>query len=188
MIDKLPGTDIDFAEQAEENAFSLIEPILYVTGGITLSQLSKLTGLKGSTIQNWIKRGWVASTVDKKYNEQQVLRIILINILRDVMKLEDIASLMSYINGKVEDQSDDILHDKELYNLLCRLICVTDKKSIHKPEQVAKEIDRNLPAEHKGEERKRLNEVLLIMVLGYRASYLKRMIDREFDSAVMKTN
>lgn len=57
MIDKLPGTVIDFSEQAEENAFSLIEPILTVTGGITLSQLSALTGLQGSTIQNWIKRG-----------------------------------------------------------------------------------------------------------------------------------
>lgn len=53
MIDKLPGTVIDFSEQAEENAFSLIEPILTVTGGITLSQLSALTGLQGSTIQNW---------------------------------------------------------------------------------------------------------------------------------------
>ena len=71
MIDKLPGTIIDFSEQAEENAFSLIEPILTVTGGITLSQLSALTGLQGSTIQNWIKRGWVSATTDKKYTERQ---------------------------------------------------------------------------------------------------------------------
>lgn len=182
MMDKLPGTRIDFNEQAEENAFSLIEPILTATGGITLSQLSKLTGLKGSTIQNWIKRGWVANTVDKKYSEQQVLRILLINILRDVMKLEDIAALMSYINGKVEDLSDDILHDKELYNLLCKLICVVDRKKIYKPEKVAEEIDKNLDSSYKGEERKRLNKVLLIMVLGYRSSYLMRAVKTEFGS------
>lgn len=181
-MDKLPGTRIDFNEQAEENAFSLIEPILTATGGITLSQLSKLTGLKGSTIQNWIKRGWVANTVDKKYSEQQVLRILLINILRDVMKLEDIAALMSYINGKVEDLSDDILHDKELYNLLCKLICVVDRKKIYKPEKVAEEIDKNLDSSYKGEERKRLNKVLLIMVLGYRSSYLMRAVKTEFGS------
>ena len=182
MMDKLAGTKIDFNEQAEENAFSLIEPILTATGGITLSQLSKLTGLKGSTIQNWIKRGWVANTVDKKYSEQQVLRILLINILRDVMKLEDIAVLMSYINGKVEDLSDDILHDKELYNLLCKLICVVDRKKIYHPERVAEEIDKNLDSSYKGEERKRLNKVLLIMVLGYRASYLMRAVKTEFES------
>lgn len=180
MIDKLPGTSIDFNEQAEDNAFSLIEPILTATGGITLSQLSKLTGLRGSTIQNWIKRGWVASTVDKKYSEQQVLRILLINILRDVMKLEDIAALMSYINGKVEDLSDDILHDKELYNLLCKLICDVDRKQIYQPDEVALEIDKNLDGSYKGEERKRLNEVLLIMVLCYRCAYLKRHVEAEF--------
>ena len=182
MIDKLPGTEIDFSEQAEENAFSLIEPILTATGGITLSQLSTLTGLKGSTIQNWIKRGWVAATVDKKYTERQVVRILLINILRDVMKLEDIAALMSYINGKVDDLSDDIMHDKELYNLLCKLICHLERKKIYKPSQVAEEIDKNLDKSYKNKEREILNRVLLIMVLGYRSSDLMRTIKTEFQT------
>ena len=182
MIDKLPGTVIDFSEQAEENAFSLIEPILTVTGGITLSQLSALTGLQGSTIQNWIKRGWVSTTTDKKYTERQVLRILLINILRNSMKLEDIAKLMSYINGKVDDLSDDILHDKQLYNLLCKLICILDRKGIYTPLEISEEINKNLGAEYGDEERKRLNKVLFIMIMGYRSSYLMRQIETEFQT------
>lgn len=182
MIDKLPGTVIDFSEQAEENAFSLIEPILTVTGGITLSQLSALTGLQGSTIQNWIKRGWVSATTDKKYTERQVLRILLINILRNSMKLEDIAKLMSYINGKVDDLSDDILHDKQLYNLLCKLICILDRKGIYTPLEISDEINKNLGAEYGDEERKRLNKVLFIMIMGYRSSYLMRQIETEFQT------
>ncbi len=182
MIDKLPGTVIDFSEQAEENAFSLIEPILTVTGGITLSQLSALTGLQGSTIQNWIKRGWVSATTDKKYTERQVLRILLINILRNSMKLEDIAKLMSYINGKVDDLSDDILHDKQLYNLLCKLICILDRKGIYTPLEISEEINKNLGAEYGDEERKRLNKVLFIMIMGYRSSYLMRQIETEFQT------
>lgn len=182
MIDKLPGTVIDFSEQAEENAFSLIEPILTVTGGITLSQLSALTGLQGSTIQNWIKRGWVSATTDKKYTERQILRILLINILRNSMKLEDIAKLMSYINGKVDDLSDDILHDKQLYNLLCKLICILDRKSIYTPLEISEEINKNLGAEYGDEERKRLNKVLFIMIMGYRSSYLMRQIETEFQT------
>lgn len=182
MIDKLPGTVIDFSEQAEENAFSLIEPILTVTGGITLSQLSALTGLQGSTIQNWIKRGWVSATTDKKYTECQVLRILLINILRNSMKLEDIAKLMSYINGKVDDLSDDILHDKQLYNLLCKLICILDRKGIYTPLEISEEINKNLGAEYGDEERKRLNKVLFIMIMGYRSSYLMRQIETEFQT------
>lgn len=182
MIDKLPGTVIDFSEQAEENAFSLIEPILTVTGGITLSQLSALTGLQGSTIQNWIKRGWVSTTTDKKYTERQVLRILLINILRNSMKLEDIAKLMSYINGKVDDLSDDILHDKQLYNLLCKLICTLDRKGIYTPLEISEEINKNLGAEYCDEEQKRLSKVLFIMIMGYRSSYLMRQIETEFQT------
>lgn len=182
MIDKLPGTVIDFSEQAEENAFSLIEPILTVTGGITLSQLSALTGLQGSTIQNWIKRGWVSTTTGKKYTERQVLRILLINILRNSMKLEDIAKLMSYINGKVDDLSDDILHDKQLYNLLCKLICTLDRKGIYTPLEISEEINKNLGAEYCDEEQKRLSKVLFIMIMGYRSSYLMRQIETEFQT------
>ena len=61
MIKTIPGTAINFSEQGRYTAFSLVSPILEATGGLTLSQLSKLTALEGSTIQNWIKRGWVSS-------------------------------------------------------------------------------------------------------------------------------
>lgn len=181
MLDKLPGTEMDFDLKAEENAFSLIEPILSATGGLTLSQLSTLTGLEGSTIQNWIKRGWVTPAVGKKYAERQIVRILLINILRGTMKLEDIAGLMKYINGKVDDMSDDILHDTELYNLMCRLLSVMSRKNLHSRNEIAEEIDKNLSPDYSGEQRKRLNEALLILILGYRASYYRRQAEREFE-------
>ena len=117
----IPGTTLKFSEQARVSAFSVISPVLEATGGLTLSQLSKLTGLEGTTIQNWIKRGWVSATKSKKYSEKQVLRILLINMLRGAMKLDDIAGLMKYINGDVEDTSDDIIDDILLYNILCRI-------------------------------------------------------------------
>ena len=126
----IPGTTIKFSEQAREAAFSQIAPVLDATGGLTLSQLSKLSGLEGSTIQNWIKRGWVSSANGKKYSEKQVVRVLLINMLRGAMKLEDIARLMNYVNGDVEDTSDDIIPDITLYNILCRIIfCPTTKYS-----------------------------------------------------------
>jgi len=120
----IPGTTLKFSEQARDSAFSLIAPVLEATGGLTLSQLSKLTGLEGSTIQNWIKRGWISSTQGKKYSEKQVIRILLINMLRGAMKLEDIARLMNCINGDVEDTSDDIIADVILYNILFCYILV----------------------------------------------------------------
>lgn len=92
------------------------------------------------------------------------------------MKLEDIAKLMSYINGKVDDLSDDILHDKQLYNLLCKLICILDRKGIYTPLEISEEINKNLGAEYGDEEQKRLSKVLFIMIMGYRSSYLRRQI------------
>jgi len=180
MLDKLPGTALDFDERGASNAFSVIQPILDATGGLTLSQLATLTGLEGSTIQNWIKRGWVVPTTGKKYGERQVVRILLINILRGTIKLEDIARLMQYINGEVADLSDDILHDTELYNLMCQLLTEMSLKNLHSRDEIEEEIENRLDASFEGENRRRLKRVLLIMILGYRASYYRRMAEAEF--------
>ena len=90
----IPGTTLKYSEQMRNEAFSAVSPVLEATGGLTLSQISKLTGIEGSTIQNWIKRGWVSATTGKKYRQRQVIRIILINMFRGVMKLEDIAAIL----------------------------------------------------------------------------------------------
>ena len=119
MLELIPGTVLNFNSVAAENCYSVIAPLLTVTKGLTLAQVRELTGLEASTIQNWVKRGWVKNPEGKRYGEEQVMRIILINMMRGSMQLEQIAFLMSYINGSVEDRSDDILPDRELFNILC---------------------------------------------------------------------
>ena len=52
------------------------------------------------------------------------------------MQLENIAVLMNYINGKVEDTSDDIIPDIDLYNIFCTIICELDEKRIFESEQI----------------------------------------------------
>ena len=108
MLEKIPGTVLSFNSSAAENSYSLISPLLTVTKGLTLAQVTALTGLEPSTIQNWVKRGWVKNPEGKRYGEEQVVRIILINMMRGSMQLEQIAFLMSYINGSVDDRADDI--------------------------------------------------------------------------------
>ena len=140
----IPGTTIKFTEQARESAFSMIAPVLEATGGLTLSQLSKLTGLEGTTIQNWIKRGWVSATKGKTYSEKQILRILLINMLRKAMKLDDIAKLMVYINGDVEDTSDDIIEEILLYDILCRIIFTAEDEGAFQSEHIKELVDREV--------------------------------------------
>lgn len=181
MNSHVPGTVLPLTDWARERigegqAFdSLIAPILSATGGVTLSQLARFTGLEGSTIQNWIKRGWVASNKNKKYTEKQVARILLINVLRAAMKLEDIVNLMTYINGEVEDESDDILHDRDLFDLLCSAVIKLDRiKEIRIDGENALKIANSMISEDfQGEVRDKLNKALAIMLLAYRSAVLK---------------
>ncbi len=176
----IPGTTLKFSEAARKEAFSMIEPVLEATGGLTLSQLSTLTGLEGTTIQNWIKRGWVAATKGKKYSEKQVLRILLINMLRGSMKLEEIARLMEYINGDVEDTTDDIIDDKLLYNILCRINFTAEDEGAFAPELLRKLISRELgdcTKEVRANEEKLL-KAIFVMATGCRIAYLKSEMDK----------
>lgn len=180
MLKTIPGTAITYSEQGRYTAFSLVAPVLDATGGLTLSQLSKLTALEGSTIQNWIKRGWVASPKSKKYSEKQVIRIILINMLKGVMKLEQIANLMTYINGDVDDTTDDIIDDVTLYNILCRIIFTAVDEGAFAPERIreliAEELaDCALPAQSSED---KLSKAMYIMVMAYRSSCLKNEMEK----------
>lgn len=179
MSRKIPGTTLNFSEQARDAAFTMISPVLEATGGLTLSQLSKLTGLEGSTIQNWIKRGWVSSTHGKKYSQKQVVRILLINMLRGSMKLEEIARLMTYVNGDVEDNSDDIIPDVILYNILCRIIFTAEDEGAFESKSVKKLIRNEMENSAKnirfGEEK--LRKAMFVMIMAYRSAFLKQEME-----------
>jgi len=102
-----------------EKGFAKIEMLLEATGGLSLSQVCTVTGLEGSTIQNWVKRGWVENPVGKKYEEVHLARILIINALKECIKLEHITMLMSYVNGLAQDGSEAIIKESTLYNYLC---------------------------------------------------------------------
>ena len=176
----IQGTTMKYSGQAKDAAFSLISPILEATGGLTLSQLSKLTGLEGTTIQNWIKRGWVSPTRGrKKYTQQQVLRILLINMLRGAMKLDDIANLMVYVNGDVEDTSDDIIADELLYNILCKIIFEAEERGKFNTDEI-KELVEHEVEEYASEitDEVKLKKAMYVMIIAYRSGYLKSEMEK----------
>lgn len=186
----VPGTTLKFSEQARDAAFSLVSPVLDATGGLTLSQLSKLTGLEGSTIQNWIKRKWVSATIGKKYSEKQIVRILLINMLRGAMKLDDIARLMSYVNGDVEDTSDDIIADVVLYNILCRIIFTAEETGAFEAAALKKLINREIEASAKSirSDEEKLRKAMFVMVMAYRSAVLKRELEAVLTEIIADTN
>lgn len=95
---------------------------LFAFGEINQTQLMKVTGLTQSTIQNWVNRGWVAKSNGKGYDRDKVARILIINMLRQTMSLDNISSLLFFINGKTETTDDDIIRESTLYILACRIL------------------------------------------------------------------
>lgn len=87
-----------------------------------LSQVSQLTGLEPHVIQNWVKRGFVSPPRNKRYSRNQFSRIALINMLKDCLRLDQITRLLSYLNGHLDDESDDIIDESRLYTYITRLV------------------------------------------------------------------
>ena len=52
---------------------------------------------------------------------EQVCRIINMNLLKGCLPLEQICSLMTYLNGCLTDESDDLIDDTRLYFMFVRL-------------------------------------------------------------------
>ncbi|MCL2409415.1 MAG: DUF1836 domain-containing protein [Oscillospiraceae bacterium] len=112
----LPGTAVTYPDSAGGKGFSKIEMLISATGGLSLSQVCAVTGLEGSTIQNWVKRGWVTNPRGKKYDEIHIARILIINALKDCIKLEHISILMKYVN---DPPTEGIVKESDLFNFLC---------------------------------------------------------------------
>lgn len=117
----LPGTTAEADLSRPDAADALLSP-LFLTGGLTLSQVVQLTGLEAHTIQNWVKRGFLSPPQRKKYSRRQFCRILIINMLKDALQLEKICTLLSYFNGSLSDESDDLIDDSYLYTCIVRLV------------------------------------------------------------------
>ena len=116
----IPGTTLTGQREDADGIDKRFED-LFLAGGLTLSQVSSITGLEPYTVQNWVKRGFLSPPRNKRYDMEQVCRIININILKGTMPLDQIIKLMRYLNGDLTDESDDLVDDTMLFFLFVRL-------------------------------------------------------------------
>lgn len=180
MILTIPGTVISYKEGNENNVYGLIEPVFKATGGLTLAQVREITGLETTTIQNWVKRGWVMKPENKRYKERHVIRIILINSIRGSIQIEKIIRLMEYINGDVEDTSDDLVPDSTLFNLFFKTVWQCEKENISDDDKRLEIIKSNVDKIDylQTDDRERLSKALLVMNLAYQSAVLRQKAER----------
>ena len=171
----MPGKTTSNSARSEKG-FEKIKILLEATGGLSLSQVCAVAGLEGSTVQNWVKRGWVAHPNGKKYEEKHIARILIINALKECIKLEHIVLLMDYVNVNPEDNRESIIKESLLYDYLCdalqRLGGVDDMPKGGVESVVEKIIrDYNGPTESS---RVRIRKALTIMICACVCTDVKR--------------
>jgi len=168
----IPGTVLQVSAQEAEHIEEIFSS-MFLAGGMVLSQVAGISGLEPYTVQNWVKRGFLAPPEKKRYSLSQLCRILSINMLKSALPMEDICGLLRYINGDLDDSSDDLIDDAKLYFLFVR--AAAHHRKMNDPrgrddylEQVLSTYQEPVPGA-----RERVKKVLQIMLTAWAASQLR---------------
>lgn len=183
----IPGTVLQI--QREEAAH--IEDIfssLFLAGGIALGQVSVITGLEPYTVQNWVKRGLLSPPQGKRYTLRQLCRIININMLKGVLPMERVCSMLGYINGRLDNEDDDVIDDSQLFFMFVRLAArirelSDDQEREALPKQVMEGYQEPIPGA-----KQRVEKVLRIMLTAWVAGRMRQEAERMLDSLSDENN
>lgn len=182
MPKTFPGTTIEISTLEKGSSKKLFDGI-FAAGGITLSQVSVMTGLEPYLIQNWVKRGFVSSPQRRMYTREQFARIVIINMLREALQIEKICELIKIIGGVLDDPEDDMISDDELYHRYVDMIAdrkydVSDRQSIRQvAERASEDFVERLP-----HTREKLVKILEVMLCAHSAAILRRRAEEIFST------
>ena len=176
----IPGTTLTDLRANADHVDEMFTS-MFLAGGMVLSQVSSITGLEAYTIQNWVKRGFLAPPRNKRYDLEQVCRIITINMLKGALSLEKICSLMQFVNGDLTDESDDIIDDAVLYFMFVKLASRARHIGGSQNWEDAIENAMSTYAEPTPGAKDRVNKVLRVMLMAYISSRFKAQVDAMVD-------
>ena len=173
----IPGTVLMATEQDTGHIEERFRA-MFLGGGMMLSQVAAVTGLETHTIQNWVKRGFLTSPVNKRYTLRQLCRILNINMLKSALPMEEICGLLQYINGNLSDESDDLIDDSTLYFLFVQLAAEHRRmKNSEGRDTVVKRVLENYTEPVAGA-RERVEKVLCVMLTAWAASLLRQTAEK----------
>ena len=173
----IPGSVLQIKREEADFIPQQLEA-LFFGGGITLSQVTGITGLEAYTVQNWVKRGFLTSPVGKRYTLRQLCRILNINMLRGSMPIERICQLLAYVNGQLDDESDDMIDDSQLYFMFVKL--AVRMKELYDPEKANVILEEYLAdyEEPVPGARERVRKVLRIMLIAWLAARMMQETEK----------
>ena len=181
---QIPGTVLERQKMGGVTGLDFLNKIFFISDGIMLAQIREIAGVDGSTLQNWLKRGWVVNPKNKMYDKEQLARILIINMLRDTMQLSDISFLLTYVNGETDRAEDDIISESRLYDYICRLVDRVTRIPLLTQDSLA-ELVAECTADYEEKVRgagRRLHAALEIIIMSLYANVVKRRADQMIDA------
>lgn len=181
IFEYIPGTILLRERMDGATGLEFLRRVYFIADGIKLSQVREITGLDGSTLQNWVKRGWILNPVNKTYGMDQLARILIISMMRDTVRLSRISFLLRYINGSLDTTDDDIASESVLYDYICRVLDASGSGEAEDGIRgIIADATRDYTERFDGA-RGRLERALEIIVYAYRATLIKRRTDALLD-------
>ncbi len=154
---------------------------MFLAGGIALSQVAAITGLESYTVQNWVKRGFLTPPEKKRYSLRQLCRILNINMLKSILPMEDICKLLGYVNGRLNDESDDTIDDSVLYFMFVELAAqIRTYKDTQEQKQALSKVLSQYQEPIPGA-RERVEKVLQIMLTAWLAARLRQEAETQMN-------
>lgn len=178
MSKTFPGTTIEVSK-IEKGSSRILFDGIFATGGITLSQVSVMTGLEPYVVQNWVKRGFLTSPKKRVYSKSQFARIVIINMLRQTLQIEKICSLIKVIGGELDDDKDDLISDDELYHRYVDMVSdshidIVEAKTVEEAARRAVEdYDEPIPGA-----KKKLEKILQVMLYAHSAAEFQQSAEQ----------
>lgn len=177
----IPGTVLQKPRQEAEHIEEMFSS-MFLAGGMMLGQVSELTGLEPYTVQNWVKRGFLPPPERKRYNLEQLCRILNINALKSILPMEQICGLMGYVNGQLDDEGDDIIDDTKLYFMFVRL--AARAKELYREEEREALLEQELAdyREPVPGAKERVKLALRIMLTAWLAARMRQEAEKMLES------
>lgn len=179
----IPGTLLKIKRDDAARVDGLFQS-MFLTGGMVLSQVSNISGLEPYAVQNWVKRGFLSPPKQKRYDMDQVCRILTIHTLKSVLPMERICSLLTYVNGDLESTADDIIHDSELYFLFVKL--AGKARSFEDSEDATRFIEESLAdyQEPVPGAKERICKALRVMLIAWLAVRMRQAAETLLDDMI----
>lgn len=183
----LPGTGLEIPKEEAVHVEDMFHS-MFLAGGIVLSQVASITGLEPYTIQNWVKRGFLSAPQNRRYSLDQLCRIIHINMLKNALPLESVCELLQYVNGKLDEEADDLIDDAALYFLFVKL--ASRAKQLDDPSTWEDAIGKALAdyREPVPGAKKRIEKTLRIMLTAWLACRMRQAAEKMLQELTVCTD